>query len=631
MNRDARESAHKAWRALLKGVRAVNLYSADHSQVQRAVESLAARVREALARFEEVGFDIDPDGVRSGDELVHAVADDRETLVERLYADGVRTLQFHGVPDPESIHRLFSVLAPYCHAERAPLRSVAEALRWEPFHGLAVVVHDLEEGLGGLEDSIGSRERIWHHELLTPPLGLSEPVEVDALRAVWDGTGGVVPWPAPMRERDARALVDEVEAANASGAPLSRVGQLLVRAVALWAENPLVAELLTPLPARIEERLERGRPGDVARLVQPLLLWATEPNEDPFTAAIRGRVGELVQVLLSDRNLGRLLDGARSGNIEPVELAAYFGALPPDVLPDVVVFTAELPEGPWRDALVRVGARMAREEGALLRTTVATGPPGPALVALDVVDQPPATRTSIQLALEALNRSEAKLRLRGLGMLLPHPSRTVASAVLPLLSDGNREVRSMALGWMARYEHRPAFDTLVDLTRGARFPQLPLPERLEIGRTLGIVGGRDALQLVRDNLGDRWHRADPARSAPWLVCLAATGLDEAGAYLQKLSDTAPTHLLHIAQDALNLWQRRRQDLASGPAPAVLTQPGAPIPSQHSQPGRQPTGPRRVLSRPAWKGPVPSGDPRRTPAARPASSRPGSAPPWADED
>ncbi len=624
------EKGQRAWQTLLKGVRAVNLYAADHSQVQRTAVALGERVREALGDVECLTYALHPSSVELDGVRVFTSSDERETLIERLYADGVRSLEFHGVPDVESSQRLFGVLAPYCHAERAPLRSVAEALRWEPFHGLTVLTHGNFDGPGGLEDSLAGREHLWHQALLHRPEALNAPVEAEALRALWDGTSGIVPWPPPMGERDSRILVDEVEAANASGAPLSRIGQLLVRAVALWAENPRAAELLAPLPARIEERLERGRPGDVARLLQPLLLWATEPNDDLRTAAVRERVGDLVGVLLSDRNLARLLEGARSGALEPVELAAYFSALPPEALPDVVVFVAELPDGPWRDAMVQVGSRLAREEGALLRATVAASPVGPALAALDVVDQQPPTRVGIQLALEALNRPEAGLRLRGLRMLLPHPSRTVAEAVLPLVKDSNREVRSLALTWVARYEHRPAFEPLVDLTRGARFPQLPLNERLEIGRTLGIVGGRDALALVRDNLGDRWHRADPARSAPWLVCLAATGLEEAGAYLHQLTDTAPPHLVDIAHDALGLWQRRQADLAAGPAPPVQTAPGAPIPTAKTQPGQLATGPRRVLSRPAWKGPPSTGGGRQR-APRAAKASPEAAPPWQEEE
>lgn len=623
------QTAQMTWRALLKGVRAVNLYSTEHSQVQRHAESLLARAREALGAQDAVLFELTHDGVRCNGLQVYDSADERETLIERLHADGVKQFHLHGVPDLESALRLFAILAPYCHADRAPLRSSAEVLRWEPLQGLSILTQGVDVGPGGLEDDLGARERQWHNQLLAPAPGLAAPVEVEALRAVWDGTGGVIPWPPPLPESATRKLVDEVEAANAAGAPLSRVGQLLVRAVGLWADDPRAAELLAPLPFRVEERLDRRRPGDVARLVQPLLLWATEPGGDPSTHAVRERVAELVHVLLSDRNLARLLQGGRDGSIEPVELAAYFGALPPDTVCEVVEFAAALPEGPWREALLAVTTRMAREEGGLLHTTVAAGPLGPALVALDSLDVQPASRTGVQLAMEALNRPEAVLRLRGLRMLLPHPSRTVADAVLRLLSDSNREVRSLALTWVARYEHRPAFEVLLDLTRSARFTQMPLAERLELGRTLGTVGGRDALELVRTNLGERWHRADPQRSAPWLVCLAATGLEEAGTYLQGLVDSAPPHLQHIAHDALNLWRRRQADLADGPAPPVQTAPGAPIPTAHSRPGQPSTGPKRVLSRPAWRGPSSTSPPPARPTA--PRSTPGAPPPWQDDD
>lgn len=615
------QTARKAWQALFKGVRAVNLYTPGHTEVSRHVQNVVNRLREAHAVMHPVLFEFGPDWVASQGVVIHEAVEDRETLIERLYADGVRQFLFHGPLDADAAERLLSLLAPYAHAERAPMQGAAQALRWEPFQGLSFLIHGQEDDPGGLEaDAVTAAERRWFQLLTAPDPELAQPLPVAALRPAWDGKGGRVPWPSPIRRTTAEALDEEVARANAEGVPLDRVGELLLASILAWRRDPRLESLVAPLPGLVRDLLQRGRPADVARLLGPALRWAEQNNHEPAAEQLDG----LVPLLLADESLGALISAVRTGEVEPAELTAFFEALPADSLPDVVEFGAALPEGPFRSATITAAVRMAALEGGLLYTTITTGAPGPALVALDVLEMRGATRDSLQVTLDALARPEAALRSRALSILQPHPSRTVAEAVLPLVHDGNREVRNLALAWVGRYEYGPAFEELVDLTRAAHFTQLPMQDRLDVCRTIGVVGGSRALPLVRDSLGDRWERADANRSAPWLACLAATGTAEAGDFLASLQRTAPEHLRDLSRRAWAVWERRHAVLArSGRPGPVQTAPGSPVPTRHGDPVSLP-GRARPRSRPAWSSPEPD-----ISQALPPTS--GDLPPWNEED
>ncbi len=615
------ETARKAWQALFKGVRAVNLYTPGHAEVHRHVRNVVARLHEALAVAHPVMFEFGPDWVATRGVVIHEAGEDRETLVERLYADGVRQFLFHGKLDHDSTNRLLELLAPYAYAERAPMKGAAQTLRWEPFQGLTFLIHGHEDDPGGLEsDAVTASERRWFQQLITADPELNAPLSVSALRPIWDGKGGQAPWPAPIRRAEAEVLDKEVALTNALGVPLERLGELLLASVEVWRHDARLDDLLEPLPGMIRDLLQRGRPADVARLVGAALRWAEHNPGEPAAA----RLSALVPLLLADESLGPLISAVRAGEVEPGELTVFFEALPADSLPEVVVFGAALPEGPFRDATVTAAVRMAALEGGLLYTTIATGPAGPALLALDVLEARGSTRESLQVTIDALARPESALRAHALRILQPHPSRTVAEAVLPLVHDGNREVRNLSLAWVARYEYGPAFDELVDLTRTAHFTQLPLQDRLDICRTIGLVAGPRALPLVRDNLGDRWERADPNRSAPWLGCLAATGTEEAGQFLASLQRTAPEHLRDISRRAWTVWERRNATLKEGGrAGPVRTSPGSPVPTVHGEPVSLP-GRARPRSRPAWRSPEPD-------LAQGLPHQSGDLPPWNEDD
>jgi hypothetical protein len=195
---------------------------------------------------------------------------------------------------------------------------------------------------------------------------------------------------------------------------------------------------------------------------------------------------------------------------------------------------------------------------------------GPALLSLEaIIDREP-TREGLALALLALDRPEPVLRARAARYLMPWQSTSIGRRMVTLLHETNRELRSLALAWVARYQWQPALESLRALVTAAQFGHLPLAERVEATRTFGVVAGTSAVDVALRHLPHGWEHGELDRAVPWVSCLAATGLDEAEAPLDTLLAVAGGAVAQFAQDAVALWRRRRVELEAGiegPAPA----------------------------------------------------------------
>ena len=217
----------------MKGVRALHLYTSEHSQVARWIDVLVASLDQACRAESPLVLEIRRQTVELGGEVLYDSADERETLVERLHADGIRSLHFHSGLDHDAARRLLGTLAPYCYAERAPLQPASDRLHWEPFKGLTFHVQNKSAGRFAV-DALTSRERLLMDSLATRDRGAFEPVGPDAMTGVWDGSGGIVDWPVVVPADRATAMDEEIETANSRRAPAFRVGMLLRSAISDW-------------------------------------------------------------------------------------------------------------------------------------------------------------------------------------------------------------------------------------------------------------------------------------------------------------------------------------------------------------------------------------------------------------
>ena len=593
--------ARKAWLALLKGVRAAHLYSAEHSEVDRWIGEFV-RLLDLAGSDGPLLFGFQPGRVELAGVPLLDTSGERITLIDRLAADGVRSFQFHGGFDKVAGLRLLSLLAPYAYSERAPMQPLSDRLHWEAFDGLTIQVQ-LDEDAGGLDlDALTGRE-LWWREVLCDLLHVRDLPPV-ALEAVWDGTRGRISWPptAPRRGDELAAEVDDVVARRATAA---RVGENLAAAVRAWQDDARVERLLRPLPMMVRELLDRGRAGDVGYLLGPLLRWAGAERRPSRRPTLRDRVQALGGVLLDEENLRRLTDLVRDGRARPADVAGWFAPLSVVDLGGILGFASTLVPGACREALIEGCTQAVGGRSVLLRPVLLAGPVEPALAAFEVIERLKMSRETVGLALEVIIGGSSELVVRAIGYMMPLRSRTIASRLLPLLVSDVAEVRSGALTYMARYAYRPAFDALRDLTEGGLFGGLPLAQRLDICRTLGIVGGIEAEALARGHLPTGWARLDPDRSLPWVVCLAAAGSPAAPEYLEPAAAGGLEVHRSVARDALQLW-RRRVEARRNPAPPVRSAPGAPIPVPLTDPGRSFTDGLRAQASWSHRAPLRSG-------------------------
>jgi len=578
------EPARRAWLALFKGVRAVNLYSDEHAEVRRWAGEFIRQLEEACEHGPAV-MELHPHSVRLGEKVLHSTREEREMLVERLFADGVRSLQFNKALDADAASRLLRALAPYCYADRAPLQPVSDRLHWEPFDGLTIQVQH-SSGPGGLAvDALTAREQAWQRAV-QEPTG-PERLELEALREAWDLSGGIVPWPAAVPVDEAMHLDEEVQTVGARRIPTERVGRLLLETVKAMSDDEELTALVETLGVKIGEIVAERRPEDVGRLLAPLFR-PRDPSDEPLSARRQERLQALAPTLLSDDILRSLLEGVRQGTLDPDGVARYFAAVPGDRLHRVVEFASVLPEGEARDALVRVVGRHAECDVERLRSTILHGSVGPARVALDALGLVPPSKPAVALALTALDRPEPAVQIRAIHYLLPLRSRRIGEALMPLLSHQSRDVRSGALAYMARYAYRPAFGVLRDFIQSGLFGGLSLQDRIEICRTLGVVGAEEAIALSATHLRVGFERLEPDRAIPWIVCLASTGAEEAEEFLDAMGRSADEGVRTIARETHALWQRRRSTRGQL-RPPMTTRPGSPIPSVPGSAHRAPSG------------------------------------------
>jgi hypothetical protein len=557
-------AARQAVQALLRGVRTLHLYAPGHAQVQRCAEDLARRVEAACRLQEPLVLEIRAHEIACAGTVVHDARNDRDTLIARLFTDGVRELHLKSGFDPGSAERLCTALAPYCFADRAPPERASDRLHWEPFSGLTVF-SDVAEMTSTLSfDALTAREQDWRHMLLLAP-DAGGPLTPDAARPVWSGTGGRIPWPAPRRPEEERALAEEVDTANARGAPVSRVGLLLAEALRIWEGGPHAEALLGAMPQAVEGLLRLQRLGDLARLLDPALRWAADGE-----GAVRTRVRELALASVDEGRAERMLEDLAAARLDRSDLTALLLALPRDALPRILHLAALARDGKDRAALLSVLRRRATRDPAAYRSCVLTCAPGAALVALQAITELPPSPSLADLALAALDRPESGVRAQAVTLLLPFRSTEIAERIVPLSVAPARDVRSASLAWLARHAYRPAFATLRDLAVGGQWTGMDLPDRLEIARTLGVVGGEQARAIARYYLPTGWELGDLDRTLPWVVCLAATGSDDARGPLQALQSLVPDEYRSLVADAWALWNRRREaarESAEGGAPS----------------------------------------------------------------
>lgn len=368
----------------------------------------------------------------------------------------------------------------------------------------------------------------WLDYVYTAGPGLNDPLPLDANRALWDGRGGQLPW--PCRPIDAY-LRDEAEEFNTHGVPMERVGAWLARAVATRSSPAEIDALLAHLPTQISGLLALGRPADAAALVAPLFAWASSPPADARLAPMHVRAIEWGARMLPDKAGPTLERLSRRGQHEGV--AALFAALPPAHLGALLDVLAATPRGAGADALA-----------ASVRSIVQAHPHEAARAVphwevtrqaglLQALAGEPTADANSAVGLAVIDHGDKRLLGPAVELLIHRPERAVADRLVRLLGHDDRSIRRAVLRYACHHRYAGAWDPLRELAEGPWFDRLGLDERIEVAAALWVIGGTQALALIRRRLAG-FESKEPDEVMPWLRALALMADAQAVAELQGL-------------------------------------------------------------------------------------------------
>jgi hypothetical protein len=550
------EAAVFAWSSLSRAIRTVSLYHADHAQVRPWLERGVRALQRCCDYGEPVIFDVRHEDVLIEGTSIAQEATLRPSLVARMYADGIRQIHVRSTLDVRAVNQFAATLAPYQNQAHAPLDSVAERLHWQPLSGLTFVIH----ARGSITaDATTAAEQDWRSRLLAPrampgPEHLPDRARV---ASVWDGTRGQIPWPPPVLPDQIRSLEHELEEADRVGVPVLRIGQIVVTALELINGGAPFAAILKNVERIVDQLLDNDLPDEASHLLQPMARWAGRTGRTPESQAARRDARDFLQLLVADRRLKKLLDGAQQGRYTPQQVAAWFAAVPASSLAEVLRFAAAVPVGPHREALLDVAAFLCQADTSTLEQVVAAGRPGPALLALEVastIDSTPATARIVRIA---VRRTEHAILVRAIQVALGVDDHDVHLAMLEVLRSGSAELRPLALRHMARYRIDEATPLLEEEVTSAQFGRLPLDEQLLICLALGAAGSSRAMSRSRKQLGLHWASMEPPQAGPWILCLAASGAPDAGEMLDWLESKAGPSLRTMVTDARARWNEAK--------------------------------------------------------------------------
>lgn len=548
------ESAVRAWAALSRAVRTVTLYHPEHAQVKPWLERTVRALQRCCDYGEPVVFELKHDALLFEGAAIGRRAAVRPTLLSRMFADGIRQIHVRSTLDIKALSRFAATLAPYQSPAQAPLDSMADRLHWQPLSGLTFVIH----ARGTITaDATTAAEQEWKRRLLAPRVmpGPEHLPDRTRLASVWDGTRGRIPWPPPVLPDAIRGLEEELEEADRVGVPVLRIGRILVAVIEMIADRPFFPVVLEQLEEVVDKLLAAGLPDEASHLLQPLGRWAGRPGRNPRSEAARRHARDFLQLLVADDRLAQLLEGAQSGRFTPEQLAAWFAAVPPSALPAVLRFAAAMPVGPHRAALLDVAGWLCRADRAPLEQVVATGRPGPALLALEVADSLEAGPGTARIVRIALKRPEHALVVRACQVAVRLDDPAIHKAMLELYTRGSVEFRPLALRHLAGHQVQAAAPLMEESITSAQYWQLPLSDQLLIAQALGATAGPRAQQLARQQLGRHWELSDPRRAAPWILCLAAAGARDIEPMLAWLARQADPRLQPTVIAAYAQWEQ----------------------------------------------------------------------------
>ncbi len=516
--------------ALVKGLRAHQLYLPNNPVYQKAMETLRAAFRPVWAAQDDLALDVYENELKWEGHVVYEQATRSESVAWVLYKDGVRAVTFLPGVEADEIVGLLDVL----HRART--------LQPEDNDDLLTLLWEKDFQL----------IRYVFHEMGAPEAGTMQlPAAAELAKAEPRYVGQAVQEEAPVHEgivkaddfdstlyfldeREINYLRDEVNREYAQDLRRN-VLAMLFDVLELQPYPTVRAELISILESFLPYLLGAGDFLSVAyvlREVRAVLQRAREllPEQRKALEDLPGRLSQ-------PEALGQLLQSLDEAAAHPAadELGELFGELRAEALPTLLAWLPRITNARVKTVLEDALQRLAAAHVPDLVGAIAGAD---AVVALEAVKV--AGKLKLKEAVPAISgalaHEETAIRMVAVQALAELGTPTALQGLERALDDEDRDVRLTTVRALMQHRHRGALAKVTAAVQGKSVRAADLTEKMAFFEAFGSMvgeGGVDALDAMLNGGGFLKRKEDPETRACAALALGRIGTGRAREALER--------------------------------------------------------------------------------------------------
>ncbi len=518
--------------ALVKALRAHQLYLPNNPVYQKAIETLRAAFRPVWEAQDDLALDVYETELKWEGHVVYSQPSHGESIAWVLYKDGVRAITFLTGVEKEEIIGLLDVL----HRARTLQPEDNDdllTLLWEKdFQLIRYVFHEMGTVEAGTMQ-LPTAEQVAAAATETRYVGQTLQEEAPAREGLvkaeeFDSTLYF------LDDREVNYLKDEVSREYSQDLRRNVLG-MLFDVLELQPYATVRAELISILDSFLPYLLGAGdflAVAYVLREVRAVLQRAREllPEHRKALESLPGRLSQ-------PEALSQLLQSLDEAAAHPAaeELGELFGELRAEALPTLLA---------WLPRVTNPRGRTVREE-ALQRLAAAHVPDlvgtiagADAAVALEAVKL--AGKLKLQAAVPALSQAlgheETAIRVAAVHALAEMSSPSALQGLERALDDTDRDVRLTSVRVLAQHGHRGALGRVSAAVEGKMVRGADLSEKMAFFEAYGSMVGESgvaALDAMLNSGGFLKRKEDPETRACAAMALGRIGTPAARAALER--------------------------------------------------------------------------------------------------
>jgi HEAT repeat protein len=543
--------------AVVKGLRAVQLYLPNNPVYQRAIENVKRAFDPIWEEFVELDLVIAETDLLLGEEVVLTQPNKSESIAWVLFKDGLRSLSFApGVQDDEVI-KFLNVL----HKARTLQPDAADdllTLLWDEdfqfirYHAIELAMDEVPTIVSQEEEE--TKEDKWGYGSAPPKteIEVKESVARDVATAQEEVADEERP-PGIVRVEDFDStlyflddkeidyLRQEIEREYSHDLRQNTLS-MLFDLLELQTYSTVRAELISILENFIPYLLAVGDFNSVAyvlREIRVVMKRAREllPEHRDTLQNVPGRLSE-------PDALGQLLQSLDEAMVHPSEeeLAEMFRELRPDALEAVMAWLPKLTNERVRGLLNAAAERLAQAHPEIMTNALKNPDEVVLLEAIRLAKQAKLPPTVPALG-ALMVKGSVQVKRAAVDALAAIGSTGAMQQLERAIEDKDRDVRVAAVRVMANHGYRGAFPAVEAAISGKSLKDADLTERTVFFEAYGALAGAAGLEKLEPMLqvgGFMRRKHDPQIRACAAMAVGKIGTPEARKLLQKAaSDKDP--------------------------------------------------------------------------------------------